>query len=57
MAKKKLIDLTDIERHKLGILIKPNPKFCQCEIPHPRTHTNELFESWDICTKCNKEIL
>lgn len=57
MTKKKLTDLTEKDKRRLGIKPKPNPKLCSCEIPHPKIETNEMFESWEMCTKCNKEII
>jgi transcription initiation factor IIE alpha subunit len=55
MAKKKLKDLTEKDKRRLGI--KTPTKLCSCEIAHPRIESNELFESWEICTKCNKEVI
>jgi len=57
MAKKKLEDLTEKERHRLGIKIQPNPKFCSCKQPKPRTFVTEMFEPYDICDRCNKEVI
>lgn len=55
--KKKLKDLTDKDKRRLGIKPKPNPNLCSCEIPHPKGYVNEDFEPYDICTKCNKEVI
>ena len=34
-----------------------NDKFCSCPEPDCKIESNELFESWYMCTKCNKEII
>jgi hypothetical protein len=53
--KKKLSELTEKDKRRLGI--KTLTKLCSCEIPYPRIESNELFESWYMCTKCNKEVI
>jgi hypothetical protein len=55
--KKKLKDLTEKDKRRLGIPPITISKLCSCEIPHPKIESNELFESWEICTKCNKEVI
>ncbi len=58
MNKKNLEELSDKDKRRLNIPLKPiNPNLCQCKEPRPMGYITDMFESYEMCGKCNKEII